>query len=226
MVKDSLDREGFVVLEQFLNEQQVAKSLELWDVLAADPKVSKFFDDENDLSTLKALHHIDRHQAFFKDIFHATDLLKLLGELASEPMSVVYAETFRKAPRSGGPTPPHQDMPYFMRDCNARTDDPVFAIWVALDRVDEGNGCLRYVRGSHRKGIRDYSKTEVLGFSLGMTDYGPEDEALAAPICLNPGDAIIHHALTIHRTDTNESDRERRALVCNYISKNLADRQA
>ena len=60
MVKDSFDREGFVVVEQFLSKQQTAKSLELWDVLAADPKVSKFLDDENDPSTLKALHQIDR----------------------------------------------------------------------------------------------------------------------------------------------------------------------
>jgi len=32
-------------------------------------------------------------------------------------------------------------------------------------------------------------------------------------------DAVIHHALTIHRTDANNSERERRALVCNYVSK-------
>lgn len=30
----------------------------------------------------------------------------------------------------------------------------------------------------HHKGLHDYSKTEVLGFSLGMTDYGPENEAI------------------------------------------------
>lgn len=226
MIKESFDRDGFVVLEQFISREQVEQSLRLWDKLAADPAVGKFLDDENDPTTLKAMHEIDRHEPFFKDIFHAPSLLDLLDELAGTAMSVVYAETFRKAPRAGGPTPPHQDLPYLMRDRGARADDQVFAIWVALDKVDEANGCLRYVRGSHLTGVREYSKTEVLGFSLGMTDYGPQDEANAAAVCLEPGDAIIHHALTIHRTDANESDRERRALVCNYVSKDLASRQS
>ena len=29
----------------------------------------------------------------------------------------------------------------------------VLTIWLALDPVDEQNGCLRYVAGSHRRGI-------------------------------------------------------------------------
>ena len=62
MIKESFDRDGFVVLEKFLRREQVDRSLQLWDVLAADPAVSKFLDDENDPSTLKALHAIEPTQ--------------------------------------------------------------------------------------------------------------------------------------------------------------------
>jgi phytanoyl-CoA hydroxylase len=138
---------------------------------------------------------------------------------------VVYGETFRKAPHIGSETPPHQDQVYHMRNMNAEPEEPVLALWIALDPVDKGNSCLRYVQGSHLKGLRPYSATTVHGFSLGMTDYNAEDEAQAVALCVEPGDAIIHHGLTIHRTDANKSDRERRALVCNYVPSELAARQ-
>ena len=71
-------------------------------------------------------------------------------------------------------------------------------------------------------GLRPYSKTTMLGFSLGMSDYGPSDEADEVAVCVKPGDAIVHHSLTIHRADANESDRERRAIVCSYVASELA----
>jgi len=32
-------------------------------------------------------------------------------------------------------------------------------MWMALEPVDEGNGCVRYVQGSHLKGMRPRGKT-------------------------------------------------------------------
>jgi phytanoyl-CoA hydroxylase len=84
---------------------------------------------------------------------------------------------------------------------------------LALDPTDEENGCIRYVRGSHRQGIRPHNPTQVLGFSQGITDYTDEDEALAAPMRLQPGDLIAHHGETIHRADPNRSSRQRRAFA-------------
>ena len=86
-------------------------------------------------------------------------------------------------------------------------------IWMALDEISEENGCIRYVRGSHRKGIRPHARSNVLGFSQGITDYGPEDDAAEVPMISQPGDLHIHHSLTIHRADGNTTDRPRRALA-------------
>ena len=40
---------------------------------------------------------------------------------------------------------------------------------------------------------------KVLGFSQGISDYGPEDEAREAVVSLQPGDLAVHHGETIHR---------------------------
>ena len=57
----------------------------------------------------------------------------------------------------------------------------------------------------------------MLGFSQGITDYGPADAAAEVPIHLRPGDAVAHHGNTIHRADPNRSaTRHRRAFAMVY----------
>ena len=146
---------------------------------------------------------------FFRDyVKHPTWLelaRALLGE-DPEPMSV---EWFNKPPGTDSPTPPHQDNYYF-----CLRPPSVLTIWLALDPVDEENGCLRYVAGSHRRGIRPHARSNILGFSQGITDYGDEDRAREVVIRLQPGDAVVHHGDTIHRADPNRSPvRNRRAFA-------------
>lgn len=45
------------------------------------------------------------------------------------------------------------------------------------------------------------------------------DRADEVPACMEPGDLVIHHCLTIHRADPNPSNRHRRALGLAYNSK-------
>ena len=87
-------------------------------------------------------------------------------------------------------------------------------MWLALDDVDEQNGCVRYVKGSHLKGMRDHSMTGTLGFSQGISSYGNDDDIKnEMPISAKKGDLIVHDSMTIHRADQNLSNsKNRRAL--------------
>src|SRR6185295_18747361 len=90
----------------------------------------------------------------------------------------------------------------------------VVTVWLALDNVDDENGCLRYVAGSHQCGFRPHARSNVLGFSQGITDFGPQDAAAERKIHLSPGDAVAHHGMTIHRAEPNRSQgRNRRAFA-------------
>ena len=84
--------------------------------------------------------------------------------------------------------------------------------------VDGENGCIRYVAGSHHDGLRPHQRTDVLGFSQGVTDYGPADQQREVPVHAEPGDLLVHHCLTVHRADANRSGRHRRALGLIYYS--------
>jgi phytanoyl-CoA hydroxylase len=92
--------------------------------------------------------------------------------------------------------------------------------WFCLGNADHENGCLRYIRGSHKKSLRHHARTQTLGFSQGITDFGtPDDLANEKAYRAEPGDLLIHHALTIHRADGNQSEiRDRPALGFVYIS--------
>lgn len=115
----------------------------------------------------------------------------------------------QQTPNTEHPTPPHQDNYYF----NLAPPN-VLTMWLALDVVDDENGCLRYVPGSHLKGKRPHSLGKVLGFSQGINNFSQEDEDHEVKIHLQPGDLTIHHGWTIHRAFPNQSStRPRRAFA-------------
>ena len=132
------------------------------------------------------------------------------GEVTCQNM-----QYFNKPPRIGKPTPAHQDGYYFkLEPCEALT------MWMALEPVDEENGCVRYIPQSHKRGMRQHGSTGTLGFSQGITDFPTvEDAKNEIGFPAQPGDLLAHHALTIHRADGNFSQsRTRRALGFIYYS--------
>jgi phytanoyl-CoA hydroxylase len=67
------------------------------------------------------------------------------------------------------PSPPHQDNWYFNK-----VDGEVPTIWVALEQIDEANGCLRYVPGTHALPLRTHRKSDFFGFSQTVRGRGAE----------------------------------------------------
>jgi phytanoyl-CoA hydroxylase len=126
--------------------------------------------------------------------------------LIAESATRLYALWVNKAP--GFPaTPPHQDNAELKATAN------VVTIWLALDPVDDANGCLLYIPGSHKLGFRPHGKPVGHAEAGGMLDYGLADESAGVPIHLQPGDAVAHHGTTIHWTGPNNSQRNRRAVT-------------
>ena len=92
-------------------------------------------------------------------------------------------------------------------------------LWLALDDVDEENGAISYVRGSHLRGLRPHVASGVLGFSRSLLDWGEADAAASAVQRAAPGDLLAHHGLTIHCAGANNSaTRFRRAIGMIYYS--------
>ena len=212
-LKPSFDTEGYVVIRGFLPPDDLARLKEnldryIRDVVPHVPPGDAFYDDKTRPETLKQMHRIEQDPFFADYLRHPlwkSAAEALLGEPADVPSG---AEWFNKPPGTQHATPPHQDNFYF---CLAPPQ--VLTMWLALDPVDEENGCLRYIPGSHLRGVRPHRRTKTLGFSQGIADYSDADRTGEVAIFAQGGDVLIHHGNMIHRANANRSStRHRRSF--------------
>ena len=215
--KESYDRDGFVVVRNFLSPDEYEPLFAVLDrfireVVPSIPDEAAFYQDKSQPETLKQMQHMEKFEPYFEEYRSHPKWNALASTLIGEEAHTKGPEWFNKPPKTDHPTPPHQDNYYF------KLNPPnVASVWMAIDPVDEENGCLRYIPGSHLRGIRPHALTSVLGFSQGITDYGPKDEEMEEVVHMQPGDAVVHHAETIHRADPNQSaSRHRRAIAMVY----------
>jgi len=212
-LKSDFDRDGFVVIRNFLplgDLRDLQQNLDRYirDVVPTLPDADAFYENRSDSSTLKQLQRMGR-DSFFAAYRQNARWVALAEALLGEPAQADEPEWFNKPPETNHVTPPHQDNFYF-----CLTPPSVLTIWIALDVVDAENGCLRYVAGSHLAGFRPHARSKILGFSQGITDYTADDFTRERAVLLQPGDAVAHAGMTIHRADANLSPtRHRRSFA-------------
>lgn len=217
--KAQYDRDGFVIVRQLLSADEFAElqcELDRYirEVVPTLPDADAFFDDKSRPETLKQMQHMQL-DPFFREYVNHPKWKSLAESLVGEPAACETPEWFNKPPGTNHVTPPHQDNYYF-----CLSPPNVVTLWLALDDVDDENGCLQYVPGSHRLPIRPHAPSNVLGFSQAITDYGDADRAAEVRIHLAPGDVVAHHGNTIHRADANRSPiRNRRAFAMVFKGK-------
>jgi phytanoyl-CoA hydroxylase len=217
---ESFRRHGYVVVRNFVNADEVrelnhALQRVIRDQLGAMPRTQVVYENPQDPSTLKQLQDLQLYDPFFRDILLESRFAQMARTLLADAPLGKTVEYFNKPPKIGKPTPPHQDAYYFMLK-----PPEALTMWLALEDADEENGCVRYARGSHLRGMRAHGRTQTFGFSQGIIDYGDDgDRANEVAIPARPGDLLIHHAMTIHRADGNASaTRSRRAMGLIYFA--------
>ncbi len=121
-----------------------------------------------------------------------------------------------KAPGSEGHFAWHQDATYWY----LTPVEGVVTIWVALSDVSPGNGGMSFMPGSHLLGQLPHEMTTDNKSMLrrGQRVLNDIDEQNAVPSTLEPGDASIHHPLTLHGSAGNPSDQWRMAVSLNFVS--------
>ena len=89
-------------------------------------------------------------------------------------------------------------------------------MWLALDDADEGNGCVRFFRGSHHLGLQHQKPGEE------SVLYGRLSAQCGEPIPapLRAGHASVHSDMTAHvSAGPNLSKRRRLGIAITYTRK-------
>jgi phytanoyl-CoA hydroxylase len=213
---------GFLAIRGLLSPTALASARAalfsiLDDLPARVPAHHAFFERKGDPSSLKQLQALHAHCPALGALGSDGEPASLAAALLGGPAVLQNLQYFCKAPRGSVlPTPPHQDGAYFLLKEPSRA----VTLWLALDDVDEGNGAIEYVPGSHQEGLLPHAPTGVLGFSKGLAAWSVQREAACEVQRGAPGDVLAHHSLTIHRARGNGSeDRWRRALGFIYYAE-------
>ena len=217
----SFKQDGYTVIRDFLGNNRlddVKKGINdlISNRLREIPREHVFYEDITDPNSLKQIQHLDRYAPVLREPFHHGVFKELAEKLLEQRAVGRNLQYFNKPPCKSLPTPPHQDGYYF------KLSPPhALTMWLALDDVNESNGCVMYLPGSHRLGLREHQKTDTLGFSQGIPMYpSTAEQAMEVAILAKPGDLLVHHAMTIHRAGHNQSkDQDRRALGFIYYGE-------
>ncbi len=150
----------------------------------------------------------------FHDILWNPAFLMPASQLLGGSVRFWHDQLFCKPAKHGGVVAWHQDYSYWTRT------QPMahLTCWVGLDDADEQNGCLYYVPKSHQWGLID--KPELAGDMNGIYQFLTEEQIVEfKPIAipLKKGEATFHHALLMHGSYENKTERQRRAFVLNVF---------
>jgi ectoine hydroxylase-related dioxygenase (phytanoyl-CoA dioxygenase family) len=158
----------------------------------------------------------------FARLLYNAKIAKAISQLTGQPDIFVWHDQIQYKPaRHGGVNNWHQDAPYWPV---LKPQTPVTA-WVALDDVDESNGCMWMVPGSHKWGneIKFLESHSPDNFPQLKNDFSPPADSQVKvvkgiPWPVKNGHVSFHHSMTWHGSGKNASDRPRRAIALHFMT--------
>jgi hypothetical protein len=148
------------------------------------------------------------------------DILDPVEQIMGPDLILWGSQVFSKPASDGLAIPWHQDGQYWpVRPLRTVT------VWIAIDRADVDNGCMRVVPGTHLQGLMAHESSDDAGLALNQGVAEPVDESRAVDVVLEPGQFSLHDAMLVHGSNANRSGRRRCGYAIRYMpATSLFDR--
>ena len=220
---DQFDRDGFLLgVDVFTQEQVERLRADLAELAGPNPPGRDLFyeyhSNESENADTCIFHALGawRTTPLFHDVLWAPPMVMASHQLlGGGPIRLMHDQLFCKPASDGGVVAWHQDYSYWT------WTEPMahLTCWIGLDDVDEENGCLWYVPGSHK--WPDLPITGLTGGMDAVRDVLNEEQIAEfenrVPVRMKAGQATFHHPRTMHGSYENRSDRPRRATIVNTM---------
>lgn len=158
-------------------------------------------------------HNLMEHDAFWVRLVSDPRLLGIAEQFVGPNIALFASHYISKPPYTGQEVLWHQDGGYWPLE-----PMEVVTLWLAVDRADRENGCMRVIPGTHKLKLIDMEDAGDKGAVLDReTPAEYVEESKAVDIALNPGDVEVHHPNIIHGSHANKSSRRRCGLTIRYI---------
>lgn len=211
---EEFEKKGVLVLRQMLLGKQLEELEEALAEFLREIAPSLKEDEINYLENgdVYSIHRLAGYDNRFKGPFE--HYLKegffydLAADLLGEKPEGRKIEYFAKPPNAYE-VPPHQDNYYWkLKDAKGLN------IWVALDEVEQENGGIYYIEGSHKGGGVAHEESFIAGSSQKVKEEIDKNKIFSPNLKI--GDLAVHHSLTIHGSRKNETKRSRRGIVFSF----------
>lgn len=217
-LREAFFRDGFVVIEGFFSDDEMDRvdaelARYVRDILPTLPP-GVVLREQATSGPIKSMSKMDEFDPFFASFKANPRFSEMVAELFQVGAGEVVSESFQffgKAAHGGSVTPWHQDNGF-----QQLHPPESLMIWMAVDDVDEENGCVVFAKSSHRLGTVQHRPSGVLAFS--QTPVEPVDLERFPPVpsVMKRGGISLHHCNTFHSSGANRSPRSRRAMAINF----------
>ena len=154
------------------------------------------------------------HDTGFLNWARNPEILDMVEQVIGPDIALWNSSFFAKPAFKGTRTPWHQDGEYWpIRPLATCTE------WIACDDSTPENGCLRVIRGSHRrKSLYRHNRNDGPGLALNQElDRAEYDEADAVDLVLKTGQVSLHDVYLIHGSEPNRSPNPRRGMTLRFM---------
>tara|TARA_B100000131_G_scaffold154724_1_gene150137 strand:- start:1043 stop:1798 length:756 start_codon:yes stop_codon:yes gene_type:complete len=195
--------DGYLVPNFQMSEKDILEIEDLHDSL-----VEKFPKFRNYCPAV--LLHDER---FLKYCFNE-EILNIIEQLIGKNFALWNSSFFAKPALNGHATPWHQDGQYWpirpLATCS---------VWLAIDDATSENGCLKFIKGSHKdKKLKKHkiNKSEKLTLNqeLIKSEY---IEKNSVDLILKRGQISLHDVYMVHGSEENKSPNSRRAMTMRFM---------
>jgi phytanoyl-CoA hydroxylase len=179
------------------------------------------FDDTGNLRQAKehslnkmghAMHDLD--PAF--DAFSRTpELGRVVSDLGFSDPGIIQSMYIFKPPRIGGEVYCHQDSTFIYTE-----PESCIGFWFALENATEENGCMRFIPGGHKLGLKERHYRGPDGkLQFETLDETPWPDNADVPAEAPTGALVIFDGRAPHRSGPNLSEKSRHAYTLHVIDK-------
>lgn len=212
---DFFKENGFVQMDNVLTPEEISElTMYIEEAMASEGTLSMKTDKEGG-SYYKVLNqkvNVWRDHLGMARYSSHPKLAQLALELSgAKGIRMFHDHALWKMPLDSKDTPWHQDFPYWpMNETGA------LSAWIPLDDVDEENGCMMFVPGSHKHG-----KLTGIDFNNPKDIYEYVDSSSErkqpVKVPLKKGSCTFHDGLTFHFAHSNKTNKPRRVLAIIFM---------
>lgn len=210
---------GYLALDRFLPDEDVAMLRAAYDrifsVNAGRDEGDQFdlggADKEGETAVLPQILRPSKYAPEMEQSSALALATAVAKQLLGEKAQAFIDHAILKPPKIGAATPWHQDAGYW----DSTVLHHAISIWIPLQPVNEENGCMQFVPGSHEFDVVEHepinNDPSIHGLQLAQTAMRYVKDVKVCP--LPAGGCTIHDGYTLHYTAPNRSDGPRRALI-------------